>query len=395
MSDKSELSLQSLYELIQTKADKTHTHTFIGSIESALSLQGVTYDRFMRNDLKDQKLKAKFDSVTLGIESNDTTFTIKSEHNRATIEVDNHNLSRHNLHITGKRNLDNTVEDVVVSIQGNLLVNNTRVLTMDNKNELTGIKLDDLDIAGQGIIVQTTEPSNTKDGTIWGKIIDNDTVIDDTAIANHNMYTIPVGTIVKTLSNVVPNGYIRLNGQVVSRSTYNGLWEWVKAKSVIIPDADWKTKYTSNKNVQAFSYGDGSTNFRVPNIPTNDSTMYMIKGYDELTNREAVNLTEIEKRTKRLEDSAVVTGVGFIKYADGNIVQYNKIMNQTTIYFSTPFINTDYILIANYVGTSVGGITVNVESKTVNSAKLAVRTNTGAEINYPAMINFIAIGRWK
>jgi len=123
--------------------------------------------------------------------------------------------------------------------------------------------------------------------------------------------------------------------------------------------------------------------------------MYMIKGYDELTNREAVNLTEIEKRTKKLEDSAVVTGVGFIKYADGNIVQYNKIMNQTTIYFSTPFINTDYILIANYVGTSVGGITVNVESKTVNSAKLAVRTNTGAEINYPAMINFIAIGRWK
>ena len=68
---------------------------------------------------------------------------------------------------------------------------------MDNKNELTGIKLDDLDIAGQGIIVQTTEPSNTKDGTIWGKIIDDDTVIDDTAIANHNMYTIPVGTIIK------------------------------------------------------------------------------------------------------------------------------------------------------------------------------------------------------
>ena len=69
MSDKSELSLQSLYELIQTKADKTHTHTFIGSIESALSLQGVTYDRFMRNDLKDQKLKAKFDIVTWGTES--------------------------------------------------------------------------------------------------------------------------------------------------------------------------------------------------------------------------------------------------------------------------------------------------------------------------------------
>ena len=395
MSDKSELSLQSLYDLIQTKADKTHTHTFIGSIESALSLQGVTYDKFMRNDLKDQKLKARFDSVTLGIESNDTTLTLKSEHNQATVEVDNHNLSRHNLHITGKRNLDNTVEDVVVSIQGNLLVNNSKVLTVDNKGELTGVNLDDLDLAGQGIIVQTTEPVNVKDGTIWGKIIDDDTVLDDTAIANHNMYTIPVGTIVKTLSNVVPNGYIRLNGQVISRAAYGGLWEWVKAKSIILTDADWKTKYNTNKNVQAFSYGDGLTNFRVPNIPTNDDTMYMIKGYDELTNREAVNLTDIEKRTKKLEDSAVVTGVGFIKYADGNIIQYNKVQNTTTIYFSTPFVTTDYILLAEYVGTSVGGIIVNVIQKTVNYAKISVTTNTGAKINYPSAIDFIAIGRWK
>lgn len=41
--DKQELSLQSLYDLIMTKSDKSHTHTFIGSIESALSLQGVPY----------------------------------------------------------------------------------------------------------------------------------------------------------------------------------------------------------------------------------------------------------------------------------------------------------------------------------------------------------------
>ena len=46
--DKSELSLQSLYDLIQQKADTNHTHTFIGSIESALSLQGVSYEYFVR-----------------------------------------------------------------------------------------------------------------------------------------------------------------------------------------------------------------------------------------------------------------------------------------------------------------------------------------------------------
>ena len=38
--DEKELSLKSLYEMVIQKADNTHTHTFIGSIESALSLQG-------------------------------------------------------------------------------------------------------------------------------------------------------------------------------------------------------------------------------------------------------------------------------------------------------------------------------------------------------------------
>lgn len=53
MSDIKDLSLQSLYDLIATKADKTHTHAFVGSIESALSLNGITYDKFVRNDLKE------------------------------------------------------------------------------------------------------------------------------------------------------------------------------------------------------------------------------------------------------------------------------------------------------------------------------------------------------
>ena len=55
MSDIKDLSLQSLYDLIATKADKTHTHAFVGSIESALSLNGITYDKFVRNDLKDRQ----------------------------------------------------------------------------------------------------------------------------------------------------------------------------------------------------------------------------------------------------------------------------------------------------------------------------------------------------
>ena len=132
MSDKTELSLQSLYDLIQTKADKTHTHTFIGSIESALSLQGVTYDKFVRNDLKNQKIKAYYDNVTFGISSLDTTITFKSEHNRATLEIFNENLSTHNLWVTGHNN-----EDVVISVNGKLLVNDAKVITVNDKGEIT------------------------------------------------------------------------------------------------------------------------------------------------------------------------------------------------------------------------------------------------------------------
>jgi len=122
------LSLQSLYDILQTKSDNTHTHTFIGSIESALSLQGVHYSEFLRNTLKDQQIKAYFDEVTFGVASKNTEFTVKSKNNRAEIEINNKNLSTHNLSIVGHDN-----EDVVVAIQGQLLVNGVKTLTIDDE----------------------------------------------------------------------------------------------------------------------------------------------------------------------------------------------------------------------------------------------------------------------
>ena len=389
MSDKTELSLQSLYDLIQTKADKTHTHTFIGSIESALSLQGVTYDKFVRNDLKNQKIKAYYDNVTFGISSLDTTITFKSEHNRATLEIFNENLSTHNLWVTGHNN-----EDVVVSVNGKLLVNDAKVITVNDKGEIKGLDPTDLKVQeGKGIIVETAEPVDRVDGTIWGKVIDEDKVDDDTAIANHTLYTVPIGGLIKTLSSIVPNGYVRANGQCISREGYSGLWTWVKAHSLLLPDADWKALYTdSTSKVLYYSYGDGTMNFRVPNIPTNDSTMVLIKAYDNLTNTQVVNLAGLNDRVKKLESEAVATGIGFIKYADGGLIQYGTSVG-LACYFSMAFINNLYTITTSYIGTA-NGISITTTNKTATGAFFSVVNNAGMFLS-SIKCDYIAIGRWK
>jgi hypothetical protein len=54
------------------------------------------------------------------------------------------------------------------------------------------------------------------------------------------------------------------NGALLSREVYARLWEWLQnaSPSVIVSDANWNNVALNNKG--KFSYGDGSTTFRVP-----------------------------------------------------------------------------------------------------------------------------------
>lgn len=386
--DKTELSLQSLYDILQTKSDNTHTHTFIGSIESALSLQGVHYSEFLRNTLKDQQIKAYFDEVTFGVASKNTEFTVKSKNNRAEIEINNKNLSTHNLSIVGHDN-----EDVVVAIQGQLLVNGVKTLTIDDEGKISGIDTKKLDIEGKGILVTPDEPIKRSNGTIWGKMIESSVVLDDTAIANNTMYTIPVGTILRTLSTNVPNGYLKANGQIVSRNGYRGLWEFAKTKSFLVTDEEWKNAYVdSTTTVQKYSYGNGSTNFRLPNLPTDDDTVYMIKAYDELTTASQASISGLEENVKSLLNNKVITGVGFFKFADGGLIQYGVSVGNSC-YFTLPFIDTQYSMQTNYEGSAVG-VDISITDKQANKCDVVV-TNSGGLVLNNAKMNFIAMGRWK
>ena len=386
--DKNELSLQSLYDLIQKKADNNHTHTFIGSIESALSLQGISYENFARKDLKDEEVKAYYDEVTRAISSKNTTITLKAQDNRAKIEINNKNLSTHNLTVTGNKN-----EDVVVNVKGRMLINESPVLTMDDAGKITGVNFDDLDVSGQGIIVDEGEPTKTKDHTIWGKVESEDNVTDTTPIANNTMYTVPVGTIIRHLSTSIPNGFLRANGQVVSRVAYRGLWEFAKARAPLVTDADWQALYkNSTTKILKYSYGNGTDTFRLPNIPTGDDTIYMVKAFDELSTRQQLNLATIEANVKELQNNKVVTGIGFMKFADGGLIQYG-ISYGNTCYYTLPFIDNTYTILPNYEG-SAKGVDIAIINKGATNATFAVTNATGVTLT-SAKINFLAIGRWK
>ncbi len=69
-----------------------------------------------------------------------------------------------------------------------------------------------------------------------------------------------------------PVNYLIENGQLVSREEYTDLYQWAIENNLIIEDSDW----TTNKKYGFYSYGDGSTTFRLPDLRN-----YYLVGYDE------------------------------------------------------------------------------------------------------------------
>jgi len=68
-----------------------------------------------------------------------------------------------------------------------------------------------------------------------------------------------IGDVRISLSATPNDDEIKLNGASLSRTAYADLWAWAQAKSVVVEEASW-----SPNNTGAFSSGDGSTTFRVP-----------------------------------------------------------------------------------------------------------------------------------
>jgi microcystin-dependent protein len=73
--------------------------------------------------------------------------------------------------------------------------------------------------------------------------------------------TVIPGTLVWFLAPSPPPGYVKANGALLSRTSYVDLWNFANTYGGITGEATWQGGYYGY-----FSYGDGSTNFRVPDL---------------------------------------------------------------------------------------------------------------------------------
>lgn len=78
----------------------------------------------------------------------------------------------------------------------------------------------------------------------------------------------PIGGIMYAPANAPPNGFLRMNGALLNRTTYAGLWGYAQASgNIAASDGAW--------NYGMFSPGDGSTTFRIP-----DGRGFFIRSWD-------------------------------------------------------------------------------------------------------------------
>ena len=218
--------------MIQEKAPLEHSHSFLGSIEDARKLYGISYEKYMRNDLKDQIIQSKHNTVSVGVESNNSIMRMIAGNNKNYLIAENNNLNTNNLLITGYNN-----EDVVVNINGSLLI--------------------------KGQPISGSSPSSSTPST--------------PSVINNITTNAPIGSIIQMISQSVPDGYIEANGNDLLRSEYNDLYEFAKTKTDILSDTEWLNKRTEDENVEYYSHGDGVTTFRVPNLVSGNKMRYFIK----------------------------------------------------------------------------------------------------------------------
>lgn len=88
-----------------------------------------------------------------------------------------------------------------------------------------------------------------------------DNNLRDAILAMIGVNTVPVGSIVSFAAANAPAGWLIANGAQLSRTTFPALWAHAQASGAIVSDATWLAGRPG-----AWSTGDGSTTFRIPDM---------------------------------------------------------------------------------------------------------------------------------
>lgn len=93
------------------------------------------------------------------------------------------------------------------------------------------------------------------------------------AIAAATIGALPVGTVLQMPRSTAPTNYVKVNGALISRTTFASLWTFASTSgNIAASDAVW----TSSALYGQFSPGDGSTTFRLP-----DPRGYFVRAFDD------------------------------------------------------------------------------------------------------------------
>lgn len=86
--------------------------------------------------------------------------------------------------------------------------------------------------------------------------------VDQTrAVTPHNLGSFMAGWIFPMPVISAPVGFLEAAGTLRSRTTYPDLWAWVQTNAHMVTESEW-----SNGAKGAYTAGDGSTNFRLPDL---------------------------------------------------------------------------------------------------------------------------------
>jgi microcystin-dependent protein len=131
------------------------------------------------------------------------------------------------------------------------------------------VQLDSLSAAADNKFALNTSVNSLSSNTI--NVIDSPTIdltYNSTTrtlsadILTSSLNFVPTGAVVVFPCIFAPTGWLALSGQLLSRAAQSALWTFANSSGNIVTDAQW----TSLSAYGAFSQGDGSSTFRLPDL---------------------------------------------------------------------------------------------------------------------------------
>ena len=121
-----------------------------------------------------------------------------------------------------------------------------------------------------------------------------------------------IGDIKFSFAKVVPNGWLRCDGNLYQRSEYPDLYQWATDNNYLVSEETWQATKTANDggSVGYFSTGDGSTTFRVFHIidfVRADNTVDDIGSYQTDTMRNITGTTYVGTQVDHAYDTGCFT----------------------------------------------------------------------------------------